>query len=132
MTVYSYGAVPRGNTSYSTGARTMCYVYIQTQINRKVNNTTKIEGDKPITMEEVKEATKALFKNKSLGIDGIPTEFYQTFDYVTEWLFEILQELNEQKQLTETIHTAIVKIIYKKGDRRMIGNYRLLSLACTD
>ena len=27
---------------------------------------------------------------------------------------------------------SIVKILYKKGDRRMIGNYRLLSLACTD
>ena len=28
--------------------------------------------------------------------------------------------------------TSIVKILYKKGDRRMIGNYRPLSLACTD
>ena len=27
---------------------------------------------------------------------------------------------------------SIVKIIYIKGDRRMIGNYRPLSLACTD
>ena len=39
-----------------------------------------------------------------------------------EWLFEILQELNEQKQPTETMRTSIVKILYKKGDRRMIGN----------
>ena len=27
---------------------------------------------------------------------------------------------------------SIVKILHKKGDRRMIGNYRPLSLACTD
>ena len=45
---------------------------------------------------------------------------------------EILQELNEQKQPTETIRTSIVKILYKKEDRRIIGNYRPLSLACTD
>ena len=84
------------------------------KIQRKVDNTTKIEEDKPITMEEVKEATKALLTNKSPGIDGIPTKFYQTFEYVTEWLFGILQELNEQKQQTETMRTSIVKIIYKK------------------
>ena len=75
------------------------------KIKRKVDNTTKIEGDKPITMEEVKEDTKALFKNKSPGIDGIPAGFYKTFEYVTEWLFDILQELNEQKQITETMRT---------------------------
>ena len=63
------------------------------KIKRKVDNKTKIEGDKPITIKEVKEATKALLKNKSPGIDGIPAKFYQTFDYVTEWLFGILQKL---------------------------------------
>ena len=80
----------------------------------------------------MKEATKALLKNKSPGIDGIHAKFYQIFEYVTEWLFEIIQELNEQKQLTETMRISIVKILYKKGDRRMIGNYRPLLLACTD
>ena len=30
------------------------------KIKRKVDNRTKIEGDKPITMKEVKEATKEL------------------------------------------------------------------------
>jgi len=28
--------------------------------------------------------------------------------------------------------TSIVKLPFKKGDRRQIGNYRSLSLACTD
>ena len=53
------------------------------------------------------------------------------FDSIHFLFFEILQELNEQKQLTETMRTSILKILYKKGDRRMIGNYRPLSLACT-
>ena len=33
------------------------------KIKRKLDNTTKTEEDKPITMEEVKEATTALLKN---------------------------------------------------------------------
>ena len=44
------------------------------KIKRKLDNTTKIEGDKPIPMKKVKEATKALLKNKSPGIDRIPAE----------------------------------------------------------
>ena len=45
------------------------------KVKSKVDNTTKIEGDKPITMEELKEANKALLKNRSTGIDGLPAEF---------------------------------------------------------
>ena len=41
------------------------------KIKRKVDNTTKIERDKPIPMKKVKEA---LLKNKSPGIDRIPAE----------------------------------------------------------
>ena len=54
------------------------------KINKRVDITTKIQGDKPTTMEGVKESNKALLKNKSPGIDGIPAKFYQTFGYVTE------------------------------------------------
>ena len=28
--------------------------------------------------------------------------------------------------------TSVVKLLFKKGDRRLIGNYRPLSFACTD
>ena len=31
----------------------------------------------------------------------------------------------------ETMRTSVVKILLKKGDRKNIGNYRPLSLACT-
>ena len=34
--------------------------------------------------------------------------------------------------MTSTMNTSIVKLLFKNGDRRNIGNYRPLSLACTD
>ena len=74
----------------------------------------------------------SLLKNKSPGIDGIPAKFYQTFEYVTEWLFKIFQELSAHKNLTETMRTSVVKLLYRKGGRRQIGNYRPLSLAFID
>ena len=45
------------------------------KIKRKVDNTTKTEGDKPITMEEVKEATKALLKINHQGLTVYPPNF---------------------------------------------------------
>ena len=45
------------------------------RIRRKVENTTKIEGDKPITMKEVKEATKALLKINHQGLTVYPPNF---------------------------------------------------------
>ena len=77
------------------------------KIRRKVDNTTKIEGDKPITMKELKEATKMLLKNKSPGIDSIPAKFYQTFEYVTEWLFEILHHRMKTNTSKEEIFSLI-------------------------
>ena len=75
--------------------------------------------------------TKNLYKNKSPGLDEIPAEFYQTFKFVLEWLFEIIEELCNKKKLIETITMSTVKLRFKKGDRRQFGNYRPLSLACT-
>ena len=46
----------QGKRAYSKSK--MCQML--DKIKRHVDNTTKIEGDKPITLEEVKEATKAL------------------------------------------------------------------------
>ena len=45
------------------------------KIKRKVDNTTKIEGYKPITIEEVKEATKAQLKINHQGLTVYPPNF---------------------------------------------------------
>ena len=68
---------------------------------------------------------------KSPGIDGIPAEFYQQFDKVTEWLHAILGKTGKNKTLTETMRTSVVNILFKKGDSKK-GNYRPVSLAYTD
>ena len=76
--------------------------------------------------------TKNLYKNKSPCLDWILAEFYQTFQFALEWLFEIIDEVCTKKKLTDTMTTSTVKLLFKKGDRRQIGKYRPLSLACTD
>ena len=58
-------------------------------------------------MKELKLAVKALPSEKSPGIDGIPAEFYQQSDGVTEWLHEILVKIGKNKTLTETMRTSV-------------------------
>ena len=84
------------------------------KIKRKVSNEKKITGERPLTIEEFRTVTKQLLKNKSPGIDGIPAEFYQTFDFALDWLFDIIKKLITEKKLTETMTTSIVKLLFKK------------------
>ena len=61
---------------------------------------------------------QALTTEKIPGVHGIPVEFYKKFEYVTEWLFEILVIVGEEGRLTETMRTLLVKILFNKGDRK--------------
>ena len=55
-----------------------------------------------------------MLENKSPAIDGIPAALYQTIACVTEWFYVILQKLTQEKKLTETMHTSIVKLFIKR------------------
>ena len=102
------------------------------KVTKKVSEATKEHINRELTRDELQAATKKMLKNKSPGIDGIPVELYQKFTHIQDWLFEVIIELRKQKRLTETMRTAIVKLLHKNNDRRDIGNYRPLSLLCAD
>jgi hypothetical protein len=102
------------------------------KIMRKLTVIEKEEMEKDMTMEEMKKTVKMMRKGKATGVDGIPAEFYQEFEYVTEWLFELYDEMIERGKMTETMRTSIVKVIFKKNDRKKIENYRPISLLTAD
>ena len=54
------------------------------KVKRKVDEEGRRRCGAKITKEEVREIVKKLHKGKAAGIDGIPAEFYQKFDYVTD------------------------------------------------
>jgi hypothetical protein len=102
------------------------------KITKKLTEIEKEELDKKLTIEELKKTTKMMKKGKATGIDGIPAEFYQHFEFVTEWLYELYGEMIGRGEMTETMKMSIVKIIYKKGDKKRIENYRPISLLTAD
>ena len=88
------------------------------------------EGD--ITEKEVADMKKKMAKAKAAGIDGLPVEFWQTFDFTDVWLQEVFNEARKRKKMTWTMRMAVVKIIYKKGEKTKMSNYRPISILCAD
>ena len=104
----------------------------------KYDNTLTAEDiefcDKKITKDEIRHIIfKKMPKNKSPGLDGIPIEFYQKFWNELQDFFEILIDtIYKSGQLSNTQRKSVVTLLYKKGERTSISNYRPLSLTGTD
>lgn len=108
--------------------------YIQnTNFSKKLNVEDKEICEGLVSKNECENALKHMKKNKSPGIDGLPVEFYQTFwDLIGDLLVDTYNEAYEKEQLALTQRTSILSLIFKKGDRLFLKNYRPISLATTD
>ncbi len=112
------------------------------KVRRYVNNITNVrslsEDDRQkceghIRKEECEIVMKHMKKNKSPGLDGIPLEFYQTFwDIVCDLIIDVYNEAFVTGELPYSQRTSILSLIFKKGDRMLLKNYRPISLATTD
>ena len=71
---------------------------------------------KTIQKTELKQVIEQTENDKSPGIDGIPIEFYKTFyDLLQTDLLKLYNNiLFEEKEITNTMHQAIVTLIPKK------------------
>ena len=87
------------------------------------------EGD--ITVQEVEKIKKAMMKNKSAGIDGIPAEFWQKFGFTDGWLAEVFNAAVQRGKMTDS-KDGSGEIDIQKDERNLMSNYRPISLLCTD
>jgi nitrogen regulatory protein PII len=102
-------------------------------INKKINKKQRNKLEQKMTIEEIEFIlNKKIQANKAPGWDGIPATFYKKFEWSAQWLTEVYNEIIEQQQLPTSMQTAVVTLLFKKGDRNQIGNYRPISLLCDD
>ena len=86
-----------------------------------------------ITDREVEDTIGQLRKNKSLGSDGLTTEFYKHFcEEITPILTLTFNKIFEQKKLAPSQRLAIIILLFKKGDARYLTNYKPISLTNAD
>ena len=112
------------------------------KINKALNSVNvkdKLTMQEKETLErqpeltEIENAMNRIKENKSPGLDGIPIELYRTFWHILKIPYmNMIQECAVKGMLPYTTRTSVLSLIYKKGDRKELKNYRPLSLSNTD
>lgn len=86
-----------------------------------------------LTKDELFSALKGLRTGKSPGSDGLSTEFYLAFwDALGDSLTLVLNERLSLGILSDTQREGLLRLVYKKDDRRLAKNWRPISLLNTD
>ena len=86
-----------------------------------------------ITLLECTKVINNMKINKSMGLDGLSVEFYKQFwGVIGVFLVNMYNDLFEQGELTESQKISVITLIYKKGDKYLLKNYRPISLSNTD
>ena len=98
-----------------------------------LNNHEKKFCDAKITKKELSDIVQSLKRNKSPGLDGLTSEFYQTFWEDLQCIFiRMIDESFNKGILPCSIKKAVITVIFKKGDRTLLKNYRPISLTNCD
>ena len=102
-------------------------------IENKLSESQKELCEGRITIPECELALKKMKLKKSPGSDGLTVEFYLTFwDQIKSYLVDVYNEAHNREELPHSLNTAIISLLYKKGDRKDLKNYRPISLTNID
>ena len=83
----------------------------------------------PVDEKEIKDIIDSLKNNASPGIDNITTEILKAIsNKITKPLCHIINLIFTKAICPSHFKIAIIKPIYKKGDRNKVENYRPISL----
>ena len=86
-----------------------------------------------ITVAECQNAIKFMKNNKSPGLDGLTIEFYKTFwADISDMLIDSFNESLNKGYLSYSENVSIISLIFKKGDPKLLKNYRPISLTNID
>ena len=87
----------------------------------------------PLSTSELEHALKKMENNKSPGIDGLTSNFYKHFWPILG--LDITQVFNycfQHGLLTRIQRRGIITLIFKKGDRTKLQNWRPITCLTTD
>ena len=103
------------------------------QLSMSLDDQEQSSCEGLLTVEECREALSGMNTGKSPGIDGLTAEFYMAFwAVIGEDLVEVLNYGFQIGQLTVSQHRGLLSLIFKKGEKKDLKNWRPISLLCVD
>ncbi|GBG74199.1 hypothetical protein CBR_g17911 [Chara braunii] len=95
----------------------------------KLSQQQRLSLDRPLTLVELKEAIQKMARGKSPGDDGLPIEFFEaTWEQVGPILLNLFNGVLEGGRLTKDMCRGVITLLYKKGDKLNVRNWRPISL----
>lgn len=103
-------------------------------VDTKLNGSDVELCDKSIDVKELEQALKEMASNKSPGPDGLTVEFYKRFlPELKNVLYKLFLEIEEKETLSHSMKMGVITLLYKKkGDKRLLKNWRPISLLNVD
>ena len=100
---------------------------------KRISNESKQNLNRDMNLDELYKALQKMKRNKTPGPDGLTVEFYQMYwDVIKNDLIEVYQHSFEIEQLAYTQYLALITLLFKKGARENITNWRPISLINVD
>lgn len=123
-----YGELYKQETTSPTAIR-----HILSNINTTLNEDDRQSCEGPLSLEELTASMRQLKTGKAPGLDGIPVEFYSSFwNCLMEDFAQMASEVRTSESLTPSQRTGVIRLLYKRGDRENLANWRPISLLNTD
>jgi hypothetical protein len=89
--------------------------------------------ERPLTLHECRQAIHRLGHAKAAGPDGLPAEFYQSFEeLIVHDFHKTILEAHSSGALPPTMREGDIILLHKKGDSRDPRNYRPITLLEVD
>jgi hypothetical protein len=89
--------------------------------NEKVTIEDNQDLIKPFSKNEIKEALFQMEKNKVVGPDNVPVEFYQTcWEIIKKDIIEMFDDLHQGKLEVNRINDGTITLLAKVPDAKSI------------
>ena len=99
----------------------------------KLTEEARASCDDRLTEEELREALFSMENNKSPGVDGLSTNFYKHFwPLFSDRLLLVYNYAFDSGCLSVSQRRGIISLVFKKGDRTLLKNWRPITLLTTD
>ena len=100
---------------------------------RMLNENYALSCEGLLTEDECHKAVLSMSNNKAPGGDGLSPEFYKCFwPDLKNLLIDSLNEGYYKGELSQSQRQGILTLLFKKGDRKLLDNWRPISLLNTD